>query len=281
MWEMLRGALVTLSLLALLGLAAVGSRSEGWRGGDKREISSFAVDLAYTLAILLGIAFAVIVVLTVRSAKGQMKLERPSGLRQIILLMGVVTFLGAFGIARFEFGPNREEQNDDVFGPPPKEEPAGDARAPREPRQPEFQWWLALLAAGGVTAAVIVWRRGRRPPAVALTGRDAVAEQLSEVLSDTLEDLELERDPRRAVIRAYARMERVLASHGLPRAPHEAPLEYLARVLRELEVRAEAAHALTELFERAKFSQHEIDVAMKEEAIAALVRVRDDLEAAA
>jgi Domain of unknown function (DUF4129) len=73
----------------------------------------------------------------------------------------------------------------------------------------------------------------------------------------------------------------VLAIHGLPRAPHEAPLEYLARVLRELNVRAEAAHALTELFERAKFSQHEIDVAMKEEAISALARVRDDLEAAA
>jgi hypothetical protein len=277
---MLRAAIVTVSLLALLALVAVGSRSEGWRGGDKREISSFAVDLAYTLAILLGIALVVIVVLTVRSAKGQMKLERPSGLRQIVLLMGALMLLGAYGIARFDFGPNREEQNDDVFGPPPKEEPTGDARIRKTPRQPEFQWWLALLAAGGVTAAVVVWRRGRRP-AVAVAGPDAVAEQLSEVLSETLDDLALERDPRRAVIRAYARMESVLASHGLPRAPPEAPLEYLARVLRELRVRAEAAHALTELFERAKFSQHEIDAAMKEEAIAALARVRDDLEAAA
>jgi hypothetical protein len=278
---MLRAGIVTVTLLALLAVAAVGSRAEGWRGGDRREVSPFAVDLAYTLAILLGIALVVIVVLTVRSAKGQVKLERPSGLRQIVLLMGVVMFLGAFGIARFEFGPNREEMNDDVFGPPPKEEVTGDARAPQSPRQPEFQWWLALLAAGGATAAVVLWRRGRRRPAVARAGPDAVAEQLTEVLSETLDDLALERDPRRAVIRAYARMEAVLASHGLPRAPHEAPLEYLARVLRELSVGAEAAHALTELFERAKFSQHEIDLAMKEEAIAALVRVRDDLEAAA
>jgi hypothetical protein len=277
---MLRGAIVAVSLLALLAVAAVGSRSEGWRGGDKREVSSLAIDLAYTLAILLGIALVVTVVLTVRGAKGQMKLERPSGLRQIVLLMGVLAFLGAYGMTRFEFGPNRDETNDDVFGPPPREEPTGDARAPQEPRQPEFQWWLALIAAGGATAAVVVWRRGRRPP-VAPAGPDVVAEQLSEVLSETLDDLALERDPRRAVIRAYARMETVLATHGLPRAPHEAPLEYLARVLRELNVRAEAAHALTELFERAKFSQHEIDVAMKEEAIAALARVRDDLEVAA
>jgi hypothetical protein len=276
---MVRAGIVTLGLLALLGLAAVGSRSEGWRGGDRREISPFAVDLAYTLAILLGIALFAVIVLTIRGAKGQMKLERPSSLRSIVILMGALMFIGAYGLARYEFGPRQGDENDVVLGPPKKGEQTGDARA-QTPRSPEFQWWLAVLAAGGVTAAVVVWRRGRRVRPLVVADAD-VAEQLSEVLSDTLDDLALESDPRRAVIRAYARMEHVLASHGLPRAPHEAPLEYLARVLRELNVRAEAAHALTELFERAKFSQHEIDLAMKEEAISALVRVRDDLEAAA
>jgi hypothetical protein len=183
-------------------------------------------------------------------------------------------------MARFEFGLRQNEENDVVLGPPPTDTTAGDARAAAPLRSPEFQWWLAVLAAGGVVAAVYVWRRTREQPRV-LAGQEAVAEQLSEVLTETLDDLALERDSRRAVIRAYARMEQVLASHGMPRAAHEAPLEYLARVLRELNVGAEAAHALTELFERAKFSQHEIDVAMKEEAIAALLRVRDDLEAAA
>ena len=276
---MLRAAIVTLGLLALLGLAAIGSRSEGWRGGDRREISPFAVDLAYTLAILLGIALLAILILTIRGAKGQMKLERPSGLRAVVFFLALLTFVGAYGMAKYQFGPKRDVP-DPVFGPPPTNTTADDARTPSPPRTPQFQWWLAVLAAGGVTAAVIVWRRGRVGPAVAADA-DAVAEQLSEVLSETLDDLALYLDPRRAVIRAYARMEQVLASHGLPRAPHEAPLEYLARVLRELNVRAEAAHALTELFERARFSQHEIDVAMKEEAISALIRVRDDLEATA
>ena len=280
MWEMLRAAIVTLGLLALLGLAAIGSRSEGWRGGDRREISPFAVDLAYTLAILLVIALLAILVLSIRGAKGQMKLERPSGLRAVLFFMALLTFVGAYGMANFQFG-QRNNEDEPVFGPPPTNTTADDARAPDPPRTPQFQWWLAVLAAGGVTAAVIVWRRGRRVGPAVTADADAVAEQLSEVLSDTLDDLARERDPRRAVIRAYARMEQVLATHGLPRAPHEAPLEYLARVLRELNVSAEAAHALTELFERAKFSQHEIDVAMKEEAISALARVRDDLEAAA
>jgi hypothetical protein len=38
---------------------------------------------------------------------------------------------------------------------------------------------------------------------------------------------------------------------------------------------------LTDLFERAKFSTHEIDEPMKERAIAALISVRDDLQAVA
>jgi hypothetical protein len=277
----LRGGFVGLALLALLGMIAIGSRSEGWRGGGAREVSPRAVDLAFTLAVLVGIGLLIVIVLTVRGAKGQVALERPSGLRQIVLLMAVLTFVGAYGIARYEFGPRENQEPDDVFGPPTTVEDAGDARTPNQPRNPQFQWWLALLTAGGATAAVILWRRRRSPEPWTFTPPDEVAEQLSEVLTETLDDLSRERDPRRAVIRAYARMERILGDHGLPRAPHETPLEYLARVLQELNVRAEAAHALTELFERAKFSQHEIDVAMKEEAIAALARVRDDLDEAA
>ena len=50
---------------------------------------------------------------------------------------------------------------------------------------------------------------------------------------------------------------------------------------RELDVRVEAAHAPTELFERARFSRHEIDGAMRAEAVASLEAVRDDLRQAA
>ena len=108
-----------------------------------------------------------------------------------------------------------------------------------------------------------------------------MGERLAAVLDETLDDLRAEQDARRAVIAAYARMERVLAAHGVPRRPSEAPLEYLARALRDLDVPASAALDLTELFERAKFSPHPIDAAMKDEAIGALATVRDDLRAAA
>jgi hypothetical protein len=72
-------------------------------------------------------------------------------------------------------------------------------------------------------------------------------------------------------------MEKILAAHDLPRKPSEAPLEYLRRVLVDLRVTEDSVTKLTALFERAKFSEHEIDASAKEEAIDALVALRDDL----
>ena len=104
--------------------------------------------------------------------------------------------------------------------------------------------------------------------------------ELAAAVDESLDDLRAEPDPRRAVIAAYARLERVLAAYRLPRRPAEAPFEYLGRMLAELSVTPEAARRLTDLFERAKFSQHAVGADMKEEAISALETVRDDLLAA-
>ena len=64
---------------------------------------------------------------------------------------------------------------------------------------------------------------------------------------------------------------------GLPRRPSEAPFEYLERALRELDTSAEGVRRLTDLFEWAKFSHHEPRPEMRDEAIDALVAVRDEL----
>ena len=100
------------------------------------------------------------------------------------------------------------------------------------------------------------------------------------MLDESLDDLRAEPDPRRAVIAAYARLERALAAYGLPRDPAEAPLEYLSRMLGELSVSARRPRGSPTLFERAKFSQHEVGPEMKEQAIDALEQVRDDSAAA-
>src|SRR5512132_1666679 len=130
---------------------------------------------------------------------------------------------------------------------------------------------VALAAMVGLAVAqLLAERRRRRPPRTP-------AERLVELLDDTLEDLEGEPDPRRAVIAAWARMERGLAAVGLPRHPAEAPFEYATRVLEAALARPSAVHRLTGLFERAKFSRHPVGQADREEAIAALRTVRREL----
>jgi hypothetical protein len=102
-------------------------------------------------------------------------------------------------------------------------------------------------------------------------------EAVSLALDESLDDLRNEPDLRRAIIAAYARMEHALAVGGMPRRPSEAPFEYVERALGELETSAASARRLTDLFEWAKFSHHEPGPEMRDEAIEALVAVRDEL----
>lgn len=142
--------------------------------------------------------------------------------------------------------------------------------------EPRFRWpvlVVAGVAAAGGGAAYLVLRRRKGP----LRERGGAAEALGLALDDAIDDVRAETDPRRAVIKAYARMEAVLAAHGLPREPAEAPYEYLARALDAVDASAPSVGRLTDLFERAKFSLHEIDGGMREEAIEALTAVRDEL----
>jgi hypothetical protein len=185
--------------------------------------------------------------------------------------------------------PNQSAPNEILLGPGlPQLQPPPPQQAPGTRSLPpaEFEWELAgglLMAIGLVAVGIVIWHRRRRPDEVELDPlerRDRVAAELASIVDGTIDDLRRERDPRRAVIAAYAQMEKALSNHGLPRERSEAPFEYLARMLRELRVRAASALALTELFERARFSHHVIDASMKDEAIDALIAVRDDLKAA-
>jgi hypothetical protein len=98
-------------------------------------------------------------------------------------------------------------------------------------------------------------------------------------LDQSVDDLHAEPDARRAIVAAYARMERALGAVGVPRRPAEAPHEYVSRVLEDLISSGSSVRRLTRLYERAKFSPHEVDSVMKEEAIEAVAAIRDELHA--
>jgi hypothetical protein len=106
---------------------------------------------------------------------------------------------------------------------------------------------------------------------------DAMRVTVAEVLEETLDDLIREPDPRKAVIVAYGRMERTLAARGFPRDEHEAPGEYLERILDVVGASGHSVRRITKLFERARFSEHDIDQAMKDDAIESLTGLRAEL----
>jgi len=149
----------------------------------------------------------------------------------------------------------------------------GDARSAR------VRWdEVALFGALLVAAALYVVSTRRARPA-ARPWRLRSSEAVSLALDESLDDLRADPDLRRAIIAAYARMERVLAAAGVARRASEAPFEYLERALETLEASAASVRRLTALFEWAKFSHHEPEPAMRDEAIDALVAVRDELRA--
>ena len=136
-----------------------------------------------------------------------------------------------------------------------------------------------VAAAGGIVVlivvlavmAAIVARRSRRRVSAPVEDEGPVMRALDE----SLEDLRRERDVRRAIVACYARMERALAGAGRERRAHETPLEFLRRVLER--VAGEPGQALTELFERARFSVEPMGEVEKRSAIAALEHLRGEL----
>ena len=134
---------------------------------------------------------------------------------------------------------------------------------------------LALVAAVGATYVVQRKRLGQTPRRPRRLG--TAPETVAAALDESLDDLRSDPDVRRAIVAAYARMERALAVVGMPRDPAEAPLVYLERVLLSLDASADAVRRLTDLFEWARFSHHEPEPSMRDEAVDALIAVRDEL----
>jgi hypothetical protein len=265
-----RAPLAATAAVALLGLVAVGAL----RGplGSGRGRPHYPADLVDSLLLLLFLAMlagAVLAVVTLWPDRHLLRQRRRrGGSFSLILPMAAVL---ALWLLRDVLGLSggRDDPPASTLATP------STVDVPTPPDQPGVVplvvAGLALAAMVGIAVAQLVAeRRRRRPP-------PTPAERLVELLDDTLDDLEREPDPRRAVIAAWARMEHGLAAAGLPRHPAEAPFEYATRVLEAALARPSSVHRLTGLFERAKFSQHPVGQADREEAIAALRTVRREL----
>lgn len=273
-------ALLIIGFLALVTLAASGARGTGRAHLAERQVPNTLQDSWVTLMTIAYVVVIVAVLVTVFRRRDRWEDPRSRWLQNfliILVVMALFTGAGFWAVRHGHFRGQRQAQQTQQGrqGRPQGGNPA--ALKPLPARHAQFQWPLAL-ALGGLVLLGGVWllvRRSRIPePAETVS----VEEELAIAIGSTIDDLRNERDARRAVIAAYASMEGILASHGLTRRGAEVPYEYLARVLHMLEVRESAVRSLTELFEYAKFSDHEIDGAMKGRAIESLVAVKEDLE---
>jgi hypothetical protein len=273
-------ALVVVALVGVVAVASTGSTPAGT--SDGRPPADIILDTFFSLALLTLIPAAAILVYGLMQRKeiareiasGRYK---RAGIGTYLVLMAAIGLVFYLRLRNGQFdlrGGAGEAGNlgNQTVRPAPEGDPP-DGRV----YEPELAWIpivvVVVLVVSAVAAYLLASRRGRQRAAA----EEHVAESVADTLDDTLDDLRAERDPRRAVIAAFARLERALAASGLPRRASETAEEYVARVLGRLEVDRAPVRTLTELFERAKFSQHDVDARMKEEAIAALVRVRDEL----
>ena len=273
-------ALVVLGLVAVVAIASTGSTPGG--SGATRAPSDSLLDTIFSLGLVAVLAGGLLVVYGLAQRKAIAREVATGRYRRTSLAtyLAVVTlFTGFFywRLSNWSVQPGVEGTEFAFPGEtlPPTTGPDNQTVT----YEPSVSWIaiivVATLVVLAVAAYVVAERRARRG-----RGTNALAEQLAVVLDETLDDLRAEDDPRRAVIAAYARLERVLAANGVPRHPAETSDEYLPRVLRDLELDPGAVERLTKLYVRATFSQHDVDTAMKEEAIGALEQVRDELRLA-
>jgi ABC-type nickel/cobalt efflux system permease component RcnA len=232
--------------------------------------------LVTLLAIAYVLGIVAVIVLFFHRRRWQAP-EESRWLRNLVTVLGLMLLATLIGYWAMKHGHLRQQREKLQPAQGQRQRLDQGRRLPEGTRPARFQWELAVALGGlvGLGAAFVLVRERR-----ALSrerGEQTEVDELIRAVETTIEDLRSERDPRRAVIAAYANMERMLGAHGHARRRAEAPFEYLARILRELNVRESAVRSLTRLYEYAKFSSHEIDAGMKEEAISALMAVRDDL----
>ena len=151
------------------------------------------------------------------------------------------------------------------------------------PDAPPLVTWtfgiLALLAAVGALVLALWIALGERIAEWwAGAGDEPVPVPLAEAVAESLEDLDTEPDPRRAIIRCYARFERVAKDSGLARKPWLTPMEFVREALERLPVPRGAVQTLTGLFELARFSDRALGAPERNSALAALTEIRSTIE---
>ena len=264
------------ALLAVVALAARGGTLHSGRSGGGPTVNFW--DYAFTTLLALEILALLGAALMVWAFRPDLRPDAASRnfspgrtLRRLVVFIAVLALIFYLLLAFNGDGPKTPLKLPQVGS----SGAAGQKHVSQQlaVKSEEIVVVLVLLAVGGAVYFVARKRLGqssRRSLGIA-------PETVAAALDESLDDLRSDPDLRRAIVAAYARMERALAVVGMPRDPAEAPLEYVGRVLLSLDTSAGAVRRLTDLFEWARFSHHELEPSMRDDAVDALIAVRDEL----
>jgi hypothetical protein len=259
-----RVAMLGAALAGLLALVASAAavRDAGGSGGSDGGLPPAVAAYAYAAVALVAlVGLPVLILLAIREVPE----PKQRGRRTWFTPLAIAAF-AVVGIAVSAYGGDGLSH---VLARLSVVEPSG---ADAELAQPPSAGWAPMLLLMGLGACGGALALRRRPRAAA-----SLSDRVAEALGAPLDDLRSEPDVRRAVIAAFARLERALEAAGAPRGIGEAPLEYVDRVLGELAVPPAPTAALAALFEQAKFSLHPLDEDDRSAAIDALEAVRESL----
>lgn len=270
--------------LALLGLAGLASSASAWHS---TPVAAAAPTTAVrSLAVAGGVVLVVALLLIwveIPRAPPKRHRRRPAGdeldelggslwtaskTTAVVLLALAVFCIAALPLLARPYAPSEDRMDAPPAsaGPPPSQGPKAN-----------LGWLLLPIAVtfAILTPAAILIRRRLHSQ-----GQEADAEEpgaLGRAVRASIAALESERDPRTAILRAYARMEQSFRRVEVVRARDETASEFLGRTMRQLPVSAGAATELTERFEEARFSTHRLTEADREQALASLHRVEREL----
>lgn len=261
-----RRAAVGALLIAWLMVVVVGAGAEP---GSDNWVGLPTLGWLNVVLVIMAALGAVVLIAVIFSAirePAERGPDRAISLRSILLALVVVWLLS--GRVAPDEGERTEADSASATGTADAQ-PSGDGRGATGLEQDELVLLLGILGVAG--AVVLVSRRRLAADAEPLDPSREHA--LGSAIDEARAALLVGDDHRSAVLRAYQGLEEAMDRHGMQREWAETPTEHLARVLADLPIDSGPVLRLGQLYQIARFSDHPVTGADRQNAAAALTEV--------